>query len=42
MSEVALYETATVDWRELADQVFPADALLSAPAVNPAVFMKVK
>jgi hypothetical protein len=42
MSEVAFYvpETDAVDWRELADQVFPAEALRPAPAV--AVFMKVQ
>ena len=44
MSEVALStpETVAVDWRELADKVFPADALLTAPAVNSLVFMKVQ
>jgi hypothetical protein len=41
MSEVALYtrETDAADWRELADQVFPAEALRPTPAVT--VFMKV-
>jgi hypothetical protein len=40
MPEVALYtpETDAADWRELADQVFPAEALRPAPAVT--VFMK--
>jgi hypothetical protein len=43
MSDIALYtpETDAVDWRELADQVFPAEALRTAPAINPSVFMKV-
>jgi len=42
MSEVALHtpETDAVDWRELADQVFPAEALRPAPAVT--VFMRVQ
>jgi hypothetical protein len=42
MSEVAVYapETDAVDWRELADQVFPADALRTVPSVN--VFTKVQ
>lgn len=37
MSEVARNtpEKAAVDWRKLADKVFPADALRSAPTVNP-------
>ena len=41
MFDVAVYtiENDAVDWRELADRVFPADALRTAPAVNPyAVF----
>jgi hypothetical protein len=42
MSEVALYtpETDAVDWRELADQVFPAEALRPTPPVI--VFTKVQ
>jgi hypothetical protein len=37
MFDVAVYtiETDHVDWRELADRVFPADALHTAPALNP-------
>jgi hypothetical protein len=37
MAEVALYtpKTAAVDWRELADEVFPADVLRAAPGLNP-------
>jgi hypothetical protein len=27
-------ENDTVDWRALADELFPADALRTAPAVN--------
>ena len=36
MSEVTRYapETDVVDWRELADLVFPADALRPAPAAT--------
>jgi hypothetical protein len=43
MSDVSLDtpEKDAVDWRELADQVFPADALLAAPAINSrAVFIR--
>lgn len=44
MSEIALYtpKTDAVDWRELADQAFPAEALWTAPAINPSVFVKVE
>jgi hypothetical protein len=28
-------ENDAVDWRDLADQIFPADALRTAPTVNP-------
>jgi hypothetical protein len=44
MSEVALFtqQTADVDWHELADRVFPADVLQTAPAINRTVFMKVQ
>ena len=37
MFEAARYTTENdaVDWRGLADQIFPADALRTAPAVNP-------
>ncbi|MBP1819136.1 hypothetical protein J3E61_002699 [Mycobacterium sp. OAE908] len=42
MSDLALHrpETDAVDWRALADQVFPADALRSVPAVNPFVLSR--
>jgi hypothetical protein len=42
MFDVAVYATENdaVDWRELADQVFPADALLTGPPVNSLVFIK--
>jgi hypothetical protein len=44
MFDVALYtpETDAVDWRELADEVFPAEALRSAPAINQLVFTKLQ
>jgi hypothetical protein len=37
MSEAMPYtpETDAIDWRALADEVFPADALRTAPAFNP-------
>lgn len=42
MFDVALYaaETADVDWRELADQVFPAEALSAAPVISRTVFIR--
>jgi hypothetical protein len=44
MFDVAVYTTHRddVDWRELADQVFPDDVLRQAPAVNRLVFTKVQ
>jgi hypothetical protein len=33
-------ENDAVDWLALADQLFPADALRTAPAVNPQVFVR--
>jgi hypothetical protein len=37
MSEVTRFTPGTdaVDWRGLADQIFPAERLLTAPAFNP-------
>jgi hypothetical protein len=37
MSEATRFtaENDAVDWRGLADQIFPADALRTAPTVNP-------
>jgi hypothetical protein len=37
MSEATLYtpENAAIDWRALADEVFPADALRTAEVFNP-------
>ena len=37
MSEAMLYtpENDAVDWSALADQLFPAEALRTAPAFNP-------
>jgi hypothetical protein len=37
MSEATRFtpENDAVDWRDLADQIFPADALRTAPTVNP-------
>jgi hypothetical protein len=37
MSETTRYtpENDAIDWHALADQLFPADALRTAPAVNP-------
>jgi hypothetical protein len=37
MSETTRYnfENDAVDWRDLADQIFPADALRTAPTVHP-------
>jgi hypothetical protein len=37
MSEATRYnlENDAVDWRDLADQIFPADALRTAPTVHP-------
>ena len=42
MFDVALYtvETDEIDWRELADAVFPADALLAAPVTSRTVFIR--
>ncbi len=42
MSEVALHipETNAIDWHKLADQVFPADALRTAPAGSPFSMVK--
>jgi hypothetical protein len=42
MFDVALYllETDDVEWRELADQVFPADALSAVPATSRTVFIR--
>jgi hypothetical protein len=31
---VYTFENDSVDWRGLADQIFPADALRTAPTVN--------
>ena len=40
MSEATWYtpDNDAIDWRALADQLFPAEVLLTAPAVNTAVF----
>jgi hypothetical protein len=37
MSEVTRFtpEMDAVDWRGLADQIFPVESLLTAPAFNP-------
>jgi hypothetical protein len=37
MSEATRHtdENDTADWRDLADQIFPADALRTAPTVHP-------
>jgi hypothetical protein len=42
MSEAMHYtsENGAVDWLALADQLFPADALRTAPAVNPLVVVR--
>jgi hypothetical protein len=33
-------ENDAVDWHALADQLFPADALRTAPAVNPLALVR--
>jgi hypothetical protein len=33
-------ENDAVDWHALADQLFPADALLTAPAFNPMAMVR--
>jgi hypothetical protein len=42
MSEAMRYtpETDAVDWLDLADQLFPADALRAAPAFNPLAMVR--
>jgi hypothetical protein len=42
MSEATRYipENDAVDWRGLADQIFPVDALLTVPAVNPLAVLR--
>jgi hypothetical protein len=35
---VFVSENDAVDWRGLADQIFPQDALRAASAINPLVF----
>ena len=42
MSEATLYtpENDAVDWSALADQLFPADALQTAPAFNPLAMVR--
>jgi hypothetical protein len=42
MSEATRYtpENDAVDWRGLADQIFPADVLRTAPAVNPLALLR--
>jgi hypothetical protein len=42
MFDIAPYsqETVDVDWRDLADQVFPADALSAAPITSRTVFIR--
>ena len=42
MSEAAPYtpENDAVDWHALADQVFPAEALRTAPAFNPLAMIR--
>jgi hypothetical protein len=44
MSEATRYtpENDDVDWLALADQLFPADALLTAPAVHPLVGVRTR
>jgi hypothetical protein len=42
MSEATLYtpENDAVDWSALADQLFPAEVLRTAPALNPLVMVR--
>jgi hypothetical protein len=42
MSEAMLYtpENDAVDWSALADQLFPAEALRTAPAFNPLAMIR--
>ena len=34
------YENDAVDWRDLAEQIFPADALRTAPVVHPLALLR--